>query len=265
MKSRDNFTARKRFGQHFLQDSNVIHKLINVIDPKPSDAVLEIGPGLGALTLPLLSMLDHLDVVEIDRDLAAHLPSLVPEPAKLTIHCADILDFPLQACFRGKKLRIVGNLPYNISTPCIFALLKFADIIQDMHFMLQAEVVERICAKPNSKEYGRLSIMTQYFCETEKLFSVPPEAFRPQPKVNSIILRLIPHATFLKTDISLLQDITREAFTKRRKTLSNALKVYLQAEDFAALHIDPQLRPEALSVADFVNIANYLTKKRKDD
>lgn len=262
MKSRDNFTARKRFGQHFLQDSHVINTLINVIDPKPNDAVIEIGPGLGALTLPLLSILHHLDVVEIDRDLAAKLPSLVPDPAKLTIHCADILDFSLNTCFHGQKLRIIGNLPYNISTPCIFALLKFADIIQDMHFMLQAEVVARICAKPHSKEYGRLSIMTQYFCETEKLFSVPKEAFRPAPKVNSTILRLIPRAALLKTNVPLLQEITREAFTKRRKTLSNALKAYLHAEDFVALHIDPQLRPEALSVEDFVHITNYLFEKR---
>ncbi len=255
---------RKRFGQNFLQDPFVVQNIVGAIDPKPEDRLIEIGPGLGVITKPLLSQINHLDVVEIDRDLSEQLPNRVAPQNNLTIHTQDILTFDLdvfnQAHPSTKKIRIVGNLPYNISTPLIFHLLKFAHLIEDMHFMLQKEVVERITAKPNTKDYGRLSIMTQYYCASSSLFIVPPEAFSPAPQVQSAFIRLIPHQSppAVATNLPLLQTITRVAFSQRRKTLSNALKPYLTRQDFAQLHIDPILRPETLPLEEFVRMSNYI-------
>lgn len=253
---------RKRFGQNFLQSPHVIQQIINTINAQPNDHLIEIGPGLGALTKFLLAEVNHLDVIEIDRDLARQLMISLDHSQKLTTHIEDVLNFDFNV-FTPKKIRIVGNLPYNITTPLIFHLLKFQSNIQDMHFMLQKEVVDRLCAKPDCKDYGRLSIMAQYHCETEYLFSVDPEAFYPPPKVNSAFVRLTPRSfPRLATNVTLLQTITRDAFNLRRKRLSNALKSYLSPKDFIALDLNPTLRPEVLSVADFVKISNYIDQNK---
>ncbi len=252
---------RKRFGQNFLQSPHIVQQIISAIHAKPDDNLVEIGPGLGVLTKPLLAQVDHLDIIEIDRDLAAELASALGHSQKLTIHVQDVLQFDFNI-FGTKKIRIVGNLPYNITTPLIFHLFKFETFIQDMHFMLQKEVVDRLCAEPNSKDYGRLSIMTQYHCAAEYLFSVEPSAFNPPPKVNSAFVRLIPRPFPIKaTNTTVLQTITRDAFNLRRKTLSNAFKPYLTAPDFTNLNLNPLLRPENLSVADFVKISNYIDNR----
>jgi 16S rRNA (adenine1518-N6/adenine1519-N6)-dimethyltransferase len=258
---------RKRFGQNFLQSPHVIHKIISTINAQPNDNLIEIGPGLGALTKFLLAQVNHLNVIEIDRDLASQLAVTLGESQKLTIYAEDVLNFDFRESYflkNPKHMRIVGNLPYNITTPLIFHLLKFESNIQDMHFMLQKEVVDRLCAQPNCKDYGRLSIMAQYHCETEHLFSVDPSAFYPPPKVNSAFVRLIPRPfPITATNITLLQTVTRDAFNLRRKTLSNALKSYLGSEDFIALDLNPTLRPEVLSVMDFIKISNYIDQKLK--
>lgn len=254
---------RKRFGQNFLQSPHVIQQIINTINAQPNDHLIEIGPGLGALTQFLLTQVNHLDVIEIDRDLASQLTTSLGHSQKLTIYTEDVLNFDFNV-FTTKKMRIVGNLPYNITTPLIFHLLNFQSKIQDMHFMLQKEVVDRLCAKPNCKDYGRLSIMAQYHCEAEYLFSVDPSAFYPPPKVNSAVVRLIPRPfPCLATNITLLQTITRDAFNLRRKTLANALKSYLDAEDFIKLDLNPTHRPEVLSVSDFVKISNYVHQTKR--
>lgn len=254
---------RKRFGQNFLQSPHVIQQIISVVNAQLNDNLIEIGPGLGVLTKLLLAQVNRLDVIEIDRDLASQLVVSLGNSQKLTIHTQDILHFDFNV-FTTKNMRVVGNLPYNITTPLIFHLLKFESKIQDMHFMLQKEVVERLCAAPDSKDYGRLSIMAQYHCETEYLFSVDPSAFYPSPKVNSAFVRLIPRPfPITATNITLLQNITRDAFNLRRKTLSNALKPYLGLADFIALDLKPTLRPEVLSVTDFVKISNYIDQRLK--
>ncbi len=258
-------TPRKRFGQNFLEDPFVIQKILQSLQLKPDDHLIEIGPGLGALTKPLLQMLNHLEVIELDRDLAKTLQEECHASKNLTLHQADTLKFDFQTLFKNnQKLKIVGNLPYNISTPLLFHLLKYSYIIQDMHFMLQKEVVDRLIAKPNSKAYGRLSIMTQYHCETHFLFTVPPTAFRPAPKVTSAFIRLIPYAKlpFVAHSIHILQEITTHAFTQRRKILQNSLKKYLELQDFERLSINPLSRPENLSVNEFVQISNYIQEKR---
>lgn len=256
---------RKRFGQNFLQDQTVIQNIITAIDPKPADLLVEIGPGRGALTFPLLEIADHLQVIELDRDLAAILTQSVEPAEKLTVYSEDALKFDFtRLCQRSdQKMRIIGNLPYNISTPLLFHLLKFAPIIEDMHFMLQKEVVDRLTAHPNSKEYGRLSIMIQYQCEVTYLLTVPPSAFKPQPKVQSAVVQLKPYSTppFPCKDLALLKSVTTTAFNQRRKTLSNALKPYLKAEDFLTLDLDPKGRAEELSVAEFVRITNFIAGK----
>jgi len=263
---RPNFAhkPRKRFGQNFLQDIAIIQKIISALNPKSEDKLIEIGPGLGALTKPLLAHVNHLDVIEIDRDLANQLAASLAHPQHLKIHVQDVLHFDFNI-FIEKKIRIVGNLPYNITTPLIFYLLTFESRIQDMHFMLQKEVVDRICAQPNSKDYGRLSIMMQYYCEAECLFLVPPDAFYPPPKVQSAVVRLTPRPfPVTVTNHTLFQNITRDAFNHRRKTLSNALKSYLNNNDFTALHLSANLRPEDLSVTDFVKISNYIDQQSKN-
>jgi 16S rRNA (adenine1518-N6/adenine1519-N6)-dimethyltransferase len=245
--------ARRRFGQHFLHERRVVERLLKEIDPGKNDLIVEIGPGEGALTGPLLEHLDRLQVVEIDRDLAAELETRYPRE-KLTVHCADALEFDFAQFPAG--MRIVGNLPYNISTPLLFHLARFAERVRDMHFMLQLEVVERMVAAHSTPEYGRLSVMLQTRFRMKKLFNVAPGAFRPPPKVDSAVVRLVPVGEKPACDPALLEKIVRQAFSARRKTLRNALP--LAPQDFEALRIEPKLRPENLSPADYVRIADYL-------
>lgn len=247
---------RKRFGQNFLSDPDIIRSCITAIAPKPDDLMVEIGPGLGALTHPLLDTLKHLHAVELDRDIVSWMQSHYP-PGKITIHNQDALKFEFASL--GQQLRVVGNLPYNISTPILFHLLENVQHITDMHFMLQKEVVERMVAEPSTPEYGRLSVMLQYRLHMEYLFTVPPEAFDPAPKVESAFVRAVPHATLphVANDEKKFSNIVLAAFSQRRKTLRNTLKGLLDDAGFAALGIDSQLRAENLSVAQFVAIANY--------
>ncbi|MGR9106540.1 MAG: 16S rRNA (adenine(1518)-N(6)/adenine(1519)-N(6))-dimethyltransferase RsmA [Gammaproteobacteria bacterium] len=257
---------RKRFGQNFLEDSSVIAQLLTAINPQPNEHLVEIGPGTGALTEPLLARCDHLDVVEIDRDLAAFLKSRFAHAKNLNVHCADALDvnfaeFPES----GKKIRVIGNLPYNISTPLLFHLLDQRSPIQDMHFMLQKEVVERICASPGTKDFGKLSIMLQLVLETEKCFEVSARSFRPMPKVDSAFIRLIPRPSPLHavTDIELFRTLVTQAFSRRRKTLKNALCGLLSAEDIASLDVNPTARPENIEIADFARLSNLFAERNR--
>ena len=253
-------TPRKRFGQNFLTDQGIIQSIVRAIDPQPDDIMVEIGPGLGALTDPLLKILPRLHVVEIDRDIIARLQNNYPA-AKLTIHAGDALKFDFSSL--GKRIRVVGNLPYNISTPILFHLSEYVANIMDMHFMLQKEVVERMVAAPSAPEYGRLSVMLQYRYAMELLFIVPPDAFHPAPKVESAIVRMIPYAQLPHPaqDEALFGAIVTAAFGQRRKTLRNTLRAYLDDAGFAALGINPGLRAENLGVAEFVAIANHCSKK----
>ncbi len=253
--------ARKRFGQNFLQDTQIIAQIVRAIRPGPDDAMVEIGPGLGAITAPLLEEVGHLDVVELDRDLIPRLEQrFVGKP--LTIHPADALkfDFAALAVERGAKLRVVGNLPYNISTPLIFHLLDARTSIRDMHFMLQKEVVERLAAAPGDSAYGRLGVMVQYFCYVEPLIEVPPESFHPAPKVDSAVVRLIPHARppVEVADPERLSALVAQAFSQRRKTLRNTLKGWLDAATIEACDIDPGRRPETLSLAEYARLCAAL-------
>lgn len=262
------YKTKKRFGQHFLHDHHVIQKLIYEINPNPSDLMVEIGPGLGALTFPLLEKINHLHVVEIDRDVIKHLEQ--KNNPKLVIHSVDALKYNFNELTENNKkpLRVVGNLPYNISTPLIFHLLEplsntnqQQSTITDMHFMLQNEVVERITAKPDNKSFGRLSVMVQYYCETEYLFFVGPESFDPPPKVDSAILRLTPWAKrpYQATDDKQLSKLVAQAFSMRRKTLRNNLKKIISTEQIESLDIDPNHRAETLSVEDFVKLSNFVS------
>ena len=250
--------ARKRFGQNFLVDSGIINAIISAIHPQRTDTVVEIGPGLGAITQPLLARLDHLHVVEIDRDLIARLKKQYPSE-RLTIHEGDALAFDFATV--GERLRLVGNLPYNISTPLLFHLADYAPQVYDMHFMLQKEVVERMVAVPGEADFGRMSVMLQYRFHLEWLIDVPPESFDPPPKVQSAVVRLIPKAPelMLARDPEKLAQVVAAAFSQRRKMLRNTLKGVLSDAGFAALAIAPTLRPEDLSVDDYVRIANYLS------
>lgn len=249
--------AKKRFGQNFLTDRAVIQSLINAINPAASDCMVEIGPGLGAMTRPLLDKLQHLHVVEIDRDIIEWMQTAYPQD-KLTIHASDALKFDFGSI--APKLRVVGNLPYNISTPILFHLLDNVPSIIDMHFMLQKEVVERMVAEPSSAAYGRLSVMLQYRLQMEYLLTVPPEAFDPAPKVESAFVRAVPYAQlpYPAKDEALFAKVVTSAFAQRRKTLRNTLKGLLDDDGFAALAIDPQLRAENLALEQFVAIANHL-------
>ena len=264
-------TARKRFGQNFLQDASVIYNILRAIGPSSGDHLVEIGPGQAALTKPLIEQLaknSSLKLLEIDRDLASQLSIQFADDDRVSIHIGDALDFDFTTLRdqTDKPLRVFGNLPYNISTPLIFHLLEqatadpAANVISDMHFMLQREVVDRMAAPPGSKTYGRLSIMTQYFCQVEPLFDVPPEDFTPQPKVMSAIVRLLPYKDLpLKADQpKILDKIVRAAFSQRRKTIRNGLKGLISAEELEAINVDPGARAETLDIATFVNIANSL-------
>ncbi len=257
-------TPRKRFGQNFLHDHNIIYHILSSLQARPEEHWVEIGPGMGALTDPLLNMGLHLDVVELDRDLVALLKDKFKQQDTLQIFSADALKFDFSSLVKNnEKLRIIGNLPYNISTPLMFHLLNNASCIEDMHFMLQKEVVDRICAAPGSKKYGRLSVMMQYYCTTELLFDVPPESFDPAPKVMSAIVRLVPHdhPPVAVNNLKMLNRVVVQAFSQRRKTLRNSLKKLIEENAIIALNIDPTLRAEVLSLADFANLSNLLIEE----
>tara|TARA_R110000868_G_scaffold69261_1_gene204175 strand:+ start:52626 stop:53393 length:768 start_codon:yes stop_codon:yes gene_type:complete len=251
--------AKKQFGQNFLQDESIIQKIVTSIHPASSDHMVEIGPGLGALTTALAEHVNRLDVIEIDQDLIPELSTRLKACDITNTHIthADALTFDY-AQLTDTQIRVVGNLPYNISTPLLFHLLKVKSQIIDMHFMLQKEVVDRICAEPGSKQYGRLTIMVQYHCQATPLFFVPPTAFYPRPKVDSAIVRLKPHTDipYLAKDETLFSHIVRDAFNQRRKTLRNCLKPY--KIDYDQVDINPQQRPEQLSVQDYVTLANHV-------
>lgn len=253
---------RKRFGQHFLHDRHVIDKIVAAINPQRNDHLVEIGPGLGALTLALLPHVISLDAIEIDRDIIPKLKSSALGRGELTIYEQDALTFSFASLKKNLPLRIVGNLPYNISTPLIFHLLEQVECIQDMHFMLQKEVVDRLAAQPGNKTYGRLSVMVQYHCEVKKLFNVSAGAFSPPPQVESAVVRLIPYSAlpFPAKDVDLLRHIVAMAFGQRRKTLRKSLTSLLKPEDWEKLSINPQSRPEQLTVANFVEISNILAR-----
>jgi 16S rRNA (adenine1518-N6/adenine1519-N6)-dimethyltransferase len=257
-------SPRKRFGQHFLEDDQVIQRLVDVIAPATGQHLVEIGPGHGALTFPVLRRCHQLDVVELDRDLIPTLRARSKDVGTLIIHEADALDFDFGALAKDSMmLRVIGNLPYNISTPLIFHLLEFANKITDMHFMLQKEVVDRLAADKGNSDYGRLSIMVQYHCEVSSLFDVPPEAFNPPPRVNSSIVRLIPYQTlpYVAKDYQHFRELVKQAFSQRRKTLRNCLKKIISDDDWQHLAVDSKLRAEQLSVADYVNLSNSLPLK----
>jgi len=250
--------ARKRFGQNFLVDSGIIAAIVSAIGPQKDQTLVEIGPGLGAITEPLMARLDHLHVVEIDRDLIARLKKQ-HTPERMTIHEGDALNFDFATI--GKDLRLVGNLPYNISTPLLFHLASYVGIVHDMHFMLQKEVVERMVAVPGETDFSRISVMLQYRFHIEWLIDVPPESFDPPPKVQSAFVRLIPKdvSELNAIDPAKFAQVVQTAFSQRRKMLRNTLKSILSDAGFAELGIVPTCRAEDVTVEDYVRIANYLT------
>ena len=268
---------RKRFGQNFLHDQVIIGRIIDSIHANRDDLMVEIGPGMGAITEPLLKEVDRLTVVELDTDLADSLRIRIGANSNegLTIVKANAMEVDYRQLFEqvnvaksDKKMRIVGNLPYNISTPLLFHLLSFADVIQDMHFMLQKEVVDRITAEVDSREYGRLSVMMQYYCDTDYLLTVPNGAFNPPPKVTSAVFRLTPHQTkpIVANEEKLFAVVVREAFNHRRKTLRAIFKKSpilpaVTEQDLLDWGLNPLARPETLSVQDFVTLSNGIATK----
>lgn len=257
---------KKRFAQHFLRDPRVIDRLVAAIAPEPGQRLVEIGPGDGALTAPLLMVLGQLDVIEIDRTLAERLTQRLSGCGELRVHVADALRFPLDALGRsGERIRLVGNLPYNVSTPLLFHCLRRLDFIEDMIFMLQREVAERLIAPPGSRAYGRLSVMVQYRCQAEVLFEVESTAFYPRPTIQSSVLRLIPQPCPAPLrDAVGFEHLVRRAFSGRRKTMRNALKGQLSEAAYLAAGVDPRLRPEALAVSDFVRLSEHLLPVRRN-
>jgi 16S rRNA (adenine1518-N6/adenine1519-N6)-dimethyltransferase len=255
--------ARKRFGQHFLTDPGIIDAIIRAVHPTSDDIVVEIGPGQGAITDALARNAGHLHAVELDRDLVARLRHQYDGNPKVTVHEADALQFDFSTL--GEQLRIVGNLPYNISTPLLFHLLKFRDRILDMHFMLQKEVVARMAAAPGSKAYGRLGIMLGCHLNVEPLFDVERDAFEPPPDVTSTVVRLdpLPPGTYEIANEASLSTLVATAFMQRRKTLRNSLKKEVDTADFEALGINAGVRPEQVSIADYIRLSNYLDRKSR--
>ena len=249
---------RKRFGQHFLRDSHVVQRIVAAFHPAPGEHVVEIGPGEGVMTRELIGKTARFDIVEIDRDLAARLHETLPQ-GSVTIHNADALNFDLcKLAAPGQKLRLIGNLPYNISTPLLFHVLDHAACVQDMLFMLQKEVVDRLAAGPGGKDYGRLSVMIQWKCKVEKLFNVAPGAFFPPPKVDSSVVRLTPHAQppVDVHDPERFAEIVKAAFAQRRKVLRNTLKGLVAPETMEQMGIDPGRRAETLSLQEFAALSN---------
>jgi 16S rRNA (adenine1518-N6/adenine1519-N6)-dimethyltransferase len=251
--------AKKRFGQNFLIDEYLINRIIDLINPKIDEEIIEIGPGFGALTTPILARIPYLNVIEIDRDIIAYLKQKF-DKATITIYEADALKFDFSII--KNKFRLIGNLPYNISTPLLFHVLNKIELIIDMHFMLQKEVVERICAKPDTKDYGKLSIMLQLKLDCSYLLDVASNAFNPAPKVDSAIVRLVPKKDSLVVNEKLLNQIVTNAFNQRRKTIANSLANYLIGEDFKILDIDSKKRAENLTIKEYVNITNYIESKK---
>jgi 16S rRNA (adenine1518-N6/adenine1519-N6)-dimethyltransferase len=250
--------ARKRFGQHFLHDPGVLARIVGAIDPKPGDRLVEIGPGRGALTLPLLGRCGKLEAIEIDRDLAPVLRAAAAGRGELVVHEADVLEVDFRALHGGgAKLRVCGNLPYNISTPLLFHLLEAREAIADMHFMLQKEVVDRLVAPPGGKTYGRLTVMVAAACAATSLFRVGRGAFQPPPAVDSAVVRLVPHAAdpFPLPDPARFARIVAAAFSMRRKTLRNSLRGLVDAAQFSAAGVAAERRPETLAPAEFARLA----------
>jgi len=275
-------TPRKRFSQNFLVDKNVVAQIIRVMALQASDHAVEIGPGLGVLTFEIIGNVARFDAIEIDRDLVYKLNAAYGGRKDFCLHCADALSFDLntlnscpheeehgqghqQSC-KSKcdgYMRLIGNLPYNITTPLLFHLMQYAAVIQDMHFMVQREVADRLVAGPGSKTYGRLSIMMQYYARVEKLFDVAPSAFAPQPQVYSSLVKLVPFRKLpiVADDIEIFSKTVQTAFNQRRKTLRNCLKTLIDSTQLEKLSIDPQLRPEQLSLEHFVKISNMISGK----
>jgi 16S rRNA (adenine1518-N6/adenine1519-N6)-dimethyltransferase len=253
---------KKQLGQHFLADRAVIEQIVLAIDPRPGERLVEIGPGQGAITLPLLRRHHSLTVIEFDRDLITPLAIAAEGLGDLTIIHKDVLQVDFGKLAGDERIRLVGNLPYNISTPILFHVLEHAEGVVDMHFMLQKEVVERMAAGPGGKEYGRLSVMLQALCHVEPLFEVPPAAFRPPPKVDSAVVRLRPKpaADVGIDDPALFERVVRDAFGQRRKTLRNALSLVCDADAIAAAGVRPELRAEQVEVAGFINLSNRLAE-----
>ena len=252
---------RKRFGQHFLKHPIILEKMIANIHPRKTDIIVEIGPGQGALTDFLINECSQLILVEIDRDLVTFLRKKYVHSKNLTVHQSDVLQFDLSTLEIGNKpLRILGNLPYNISTPLLFHLFAQIALVEDMHFMLQKEVVLRLTAPVNDANYGRLSIMSQFFCDNTLLFNVPTNAFSPTPRVESAFVRLIPEKTASNTvkDLNQFSALVKEAFTYRRKTITNALRKLIPREKWDMMGINPQARPQELTIEDFLKISNLL-------
>ena len=251
--------ARKRFGQNFLTDDHVLNSIIDAIEPRRGETMVEIGPGLAAMTALLLKQLDHMHVVELDRDLVARLEKTYPRE-KLTIHSGDALkfDFASIPVPEGKKLRVVGNLPYNISSPLLFHLAEFAHLVEDQHFMLQKEVVERMVAEPGTKTYGRLSVMLQWRYDMSLLFIVPPTAFDPPPQVDSAIVRMVPTRRPLAADGPTLEAVVQKAFSQRRKVIRNCVAGMFTEQQLLDAGIDPGSRPETVSLEQYVALANIL-------
>ena len=253
-----NHRPRKRFGQNFLHDQYIVNRIIEAIAPRKDEKLVEIGPGRGAITHELLRAVGCLQAVELDRDLIQPLQTMCSDVGELRVYNCDALKFDFCSLSGGEPLRIVGNLPYNISTPILFHLLDQRSCILDMHIMLQKEVVQRMAARPGSKSYGRLSVMVQTYCEVEPLFEIGPGAFHPPPKVDSAFVRLTPYPTpvFHIKDPRLFAQLVASAFSQRRKTLRNSLKGTLTPEQMQIAGVDPALRAERLEVADFVQLAN---------
>jgi len=258
--SLERHATKKRFGQHFLHDPGILGKIVHAIAPRRGDDVVEIGPGDGALTLPLLRELGKLTVIELDRDLVPRLRAAAEGVGELTIINEDVLGVDLSALAGGKRLRVVGNLPYNISSPILFHCIDHIDAIADMHFMLQKEVVERMAAAPGSKVYGRLSVMLQLVCRVDPLLRVPPGAFRPPPKVDSAVVRLTPRPPAERPDVdgALVARVVKAAFGQRRKTLANALHGVASAKQIESSGIEPRVRAEQLAPAAFVALARTI-------
>ncbi|CAL1240596.1 16S rRNA (adenine(1518)-N(6)/adenine(1519)-N(6))-dimethyltransferase RsmA [Candidatus Methylocalor cossyra] len=256
-------TPRKRFGQHFLQDAAVIQRILETLAPSDADWWVEIGPGEGVLTAALLRRCRRLDAVEIDRDLVASLTRRFAGETRLRLHQADALKFDFRALAGGERLRLVGNLPYNISTPLLFHLFRQADAIRDLHVMLQKEVADRLAAGPRDPGYGRLSVMAQYHGRVEKLFEVPAEAFHPRPKVVSAMVRVVPHGKpVVEAGREDLERVVALAFSQRRKTLRNSVRSLFEEQDLRRLGLDPEARAETLSLDDYARLALCLAEQR---
>ncbi|PKG38255.1 16S rRNA (adenine(1518)-N(6)/adenine(1519)-N(6))-dimethyltransferase RsmA [Psychromonas sp. Urea-02u-13] len=261
-------TARKRFGQNFLHDDYIIDSIVAAIAPQPDDNIVEIGPGLGALTEPVASKVKVLNVVELDRDLAERLAKHPTLAEKLNITQADAMQFDFgQLASEDNQLRVFGNLPYNISTPLMFHLFEFATKIKDMHFMLQKEVVNRLCAGPDCKAYGRLTVMAQYYCKVIPVLEVPPTAFIPAPKVDSAVVRLEPYDVppFFAKSMKCLNQVCSMAFNQRRKTIRNCLREILDVEELQAMGVDHTKRAENVSVEEYVRLANYVFDRKEKE